>query len=59
MPQIRTTFGFHSTAEEVVDDIDLSETRIIVNVKSILSKLDASQYDRGQTGTNTSELTLA
>src|SRR5271170_3395906 len=30
MPQIKTTFGFHSTAEEVVNGINLSETRIIV-----------------------------
>ena len=30
MPQIKTTFGFHSTAEEAVNGIDLSETRIIV-----------------------------
>src|SRR6202007_1685616 len=30
MPQIKTTFGFHSTAEEVVNGIDLSETRIII-----------------------------
>ena len=30
MPQIKTTFGFHSTAEEVVNGIELSETRIVV-----------------------------
>src|ERR1700748_713798 len=30
MPQFKTTFGFHSTAEEVVNGIELSETRIIV-----------------------------
>ena len=29
MPQIKTTFGFHSTAEEVVNGIDLSEIRVI------------------------------
>src|SRR5690349_14808434 len=34
MPQIKTTFGFHSTAEEVVNGIDLSETRIIVTGRS-------------------------
>src|SRR6201993_2474773 len=30
MPQIKTTFGFHSTAEEVVNGIYLSETRVVV-----------------------------
>jgi NAD(P)-dependent dehydrogenase (short-subunit alcohol dehydrogenase family) len=30
MPQIKTAFGFHSAAEEVVNGIGLSETRIIV-----------------------------
>ena len=30
MPQIQTTFGLHSTAEEVVNGIDLSDARIIV-----------------------------
>jgi NAD(P)-dependent dehydrogenase (short-subunit alcohol dehydrogenase family) len=30
MPQIKTTFCFHSTAEETMNGIDLSESRIIV-----------------------------